>query len=782
MIKPLHDAAELTLVGTGSSVLGPKAKIKSKAGAKETEAEPMYIYNHGDNGFVIVSGEDTAEPILAYSTDGAFKAEGMPAQIREWLQTYADEMKYATTHTAVRTFEAPVHTAKANLPSAVSPIMKYNGTPIQWEQNSPFNDDCPKHQGYNSVAGCVATALGQIMYYHRWPEKGAGGTKTYITATYGISESYNFSNATFNFDNMLPKYLSKQYTEEQGKAVADFTHAIGVAVQMDYAPEGSGAKSLDVGNAMVKYFNYDKNIHYVMRDFFDLDEWLEMIKTEISQGRPICYAGTSTSVGHQFVFDGYDANNLVHVNWGWAGMSDGYYRLSALSPSSVGTGGGSATSGGFIFNQAMWLGFQRPCETSTPVSFFVIHNAQMKIDKTVAMTGESFTLSTRNYFNGSVDFAGKLGLIIEDSQHNQTVLNSTSEQKIVCGAGYMTDSDNTPALSMTGTIPQDLPDGDYLVYMASLQNGEKTWSRIRANAGYNGHYAMKVQGGKAIFSQMSQEPEAEGTLTCDHTIYTRCRSQFTARVRNTGTSEYFGIAHVGVYTEDAEGNTILIALCGEQQVSLPVGEETEIQFKAPIEALEGKTLTQGNYKACVLVEHQDKYYQMSDAIDITVKRIPSGMATLTCGEFSAEKNSIGLDEPLRGKVNVTNTKSVYSGYIGIIIFKKSSNIGTAYWEQEVFLEANASGEYTFDIPAQLPAGQYKASLRYNEGYTNEIATLEFEVRDEYVGVGQVSYGEVLSEEYFTLTGQKLQQKPRSGAYIIRRNTPQGTYTLKSISK
>lgn len=774
--KALSSKPELVLAGTSSSLLGKGYKAKAQAPALDA-AEALYVYNLGSDAFVIVSGDDVSAPVLAYSNDGAFATEGMPEQIKGWLQTYADEMAYATCHNARSfTLKEESRRVESKYPASVAPIMKYDGEAIQWDQNTPFCNDCPKYQGSTCVAGCVATALAQIVYYHRWPEKGQGGTKAYITKTYGISQDYNFSGSSFDYDKMLPHYYNGKYSGKQGTAAANLTHAIGVAVDMDYAPEGSGALSMSVGNAMIKYFNYDKNLHYALRDFYSLDEWLDMIKKEISEGRPICYAGSSTSVGHQFVFEGYDKDNLVYINWGWAGMSDGYFRLSALSPSSLGTGGGSSTSGGFIFNQAMWLGMQAPTETSVPSSFFIIYNTSIETSKTRMMLGENFTLTTKNYYNGSVDFNGEFCMILEDADGNQSELATPIAKKVLSGDGGISQ---VGVLSISGVIPVGLPDGNYTLYLATRLPGEPRWSRMRANAGYNDRFAVEVAGGNVNLSTVVTEPMGEGSLVSDHAIYTRCRSQFTANLRNTGTSEYFGIAHVAVYRE-ANGATELIALCGEQQVSLPVGENVEVVFKAPIEALPGKTLSQGNYKACVVVEHQDRYFQMSDDIDITVKRIPSGMASLQLDNLEVEATEVSLDEVLYGKIDVTNTRSVFSGNIGIIVFKQGSNMGSSYWEKELFLETKASSSMYFHIPVQWLPGKYKASIRFGEGFTTEIGNFDFEVLDNYTTdiSSAMAKDEVLEEQYFSLSGTRLSSRPDAGLYIARTKTKDGVKSVK----
>lgn len=726
----------LTLAGTDKTLLVTDASARAKRVSAENQPEALYVYNLGSEAFVVVSGDDEAEPVLAYSYEGAFATDNLPEHIKSWMQTYADEIAYINKagkkNRVLATVPSAASKAGASYPASVAPILKYKGEPIVWDQNTPFNDECPNYMGFRSAAGCVATALSQIMYYHRWPNTCLNGTKSYFTYTYNIAQNLTFNGLTFDWDKMLPAYKRGFYNEEQAAEVAKLVHAVGVAVEMDYAPEGSGTTSLQVGMPMVKLFNYDKNLHYAMRDYYDLDEWVSMIKEEISNGRPICYAGTSTSIGHQFVFDGYDKNDMVHVNWGWSGMSDGYFRLSALAPSTTGTGGGSVTSGGFIYNQGMWLGMQRPTETSTPCSFYIIHGASVAADKETLLPGENITLSVTNYYNASLDFDGQIGLVLQSEDGTQTVLAQKAD-KHVCGAGSLSQ-DGTPVLSLTGAMPADLKDGKYQLYFATQSPAERDWKRIRADYGYNDRFEANVADGKIILSPMVIEPEATGTLTPEHALYTRCRSRFTAKLTNTTPSEYFGIAHVVVYEEE-DGVQTPLGEFGSTQVSLPVGEEVEVLFSGSVEAYPGHTITAGEYKACVCLEHQDKLYKVGTPIDIEVKRIPSGMASLKASVFTADKEELALDEVLSGKITVRNTRSVYSGNIGIILFPEKSGTGKCIWEKEVFLEKDAETELTFSVPVQWEPGTYKAELRYNEYMqTGDIlASFRVVIKDEYIG-------------------------------------------------
>lgn len=98
---------------------------------------------------------------------------------------------------------------------------------------------------------------------------------------------------------------------------------------------------------MKEYFDYDGAAHMVYRDEYANADWEKMIYDELAAKRPVYLSGTSVSgtsvVGHAFVCDGYDGEGLFHINWGWGGMSDGFFRLTLLNPSDHGTGGNNGS-------------------------------------------------------------------------------------------------------------------------------------------------------------------------------------------------------------------------------------------------------------------------------------------------------------------------------------------------------------------------------------------------------------------------------------------------------
>ena len=142
-----------------------------------------YVFNFSGEGFVIVSADDAVTPVLAYSFDGIYSKDNQPPQFIEWMDGYARQIDYSmqqnlTPEGSVRKDWAhlltndPKHLTPQKSTLDVSPLLLST-----WDQGSPYNDLCPSDQagpGGKVWAGCVATAMCQVMYYYRWPETGAG--------------------------------------------------------------------------------------------------------------------------------------------------------------------------------------------------------------------------------------------------------------------------------------------------------------------------------------------------------------------------------------------------------------------------------------------------------------------------------------------------------------------------------------------------------------------------------------------------------------------------------
>ncbi len=329
-----------------------------------------YVFNIGTNeGFVIVSGDDRTPAVLGYSDKGSFDMDRLPSNVAAWLEGYADQIRYLrkkasaepTAPVSVRS-DAPLMTmtrapwaVKKESRPAISPMIT-----SKWDQFSPFNDLCPVVDGQHCVTGCIATALAQIMYYHKWPQAATTEIPGYTVK--GKSVSYpGLPATTFNWAAMTDNPATGT---PAGDAVAKLMQYCAFGCQADFGIDNTSIYNNEPENALKNYFHYGAGVKYVERQTYSNENWESLIYTELEAKRPVLYTGQSYvaeldgNVGHAFVVHGYDGNGYYAVNWGW-GQSvdqDGYYLLDAMDPADLGIGGGA---GGYNSGQTAIIGISK---------------------------------------------------------------------------------------------------------------------------------------------------------------------------------------------------------------------------------------------------------------------------------------------------------------------------------------------------------------------------------------------------------------------------------------
>ena len=283
-----------------------------------------YIFNNEAGGFVIVSGDKRTEDVLGYSGEGVFDVDNMPENMKGWLDEYATQIAYIQEHG----LSSPSIRKIQSYPS-IAPMLT-----TTWSQYSPYNDECPDFFGQGKcITGCGATAMAQLMYYHR--EKSVTETlatiPAYTTQSYSINVDAIPAGSPIDWDNMLDSYNGSEAPAEK-LAVANLMKYCGAAVKMDYSRNSSSSSHNDVLLALKAFFNYNFNTTWEYRDSYSSDEeWGNLIYTELTDNRPVMYSGDSDNGGHFFICDGYDGAGFYHINWGWGG-DDGYFLLSILDP------------------------------------------------------------------------------------------------------------------------------------------------------------------------------------------------------------------------------------------------------------------------------------------------------------------------------------------------------------------------------------------------------------------------------------------------------------------
>ncbi len=302
-----------------------------------------YVFNkQKDQGFIIISADDAYTPVIGYSDKRNFIVKNRPASIDFWMDTYKKGISHLIRTKAKSTpkykalwdrYSVEPETFQPKPVDRDAVVGPLTGD-ITWNQekgSSPgfkdgWNAFCPP----NTPTGCVATALGIIMYYWQYPIHGTG-EYAYIddpNSEYGKTiHNVNFGEATYLYANMLddkPTYSS-----------ALLSYHIGVAMHMNYYTEGSGAYSQNVPTCIPEYFQYSDEMEYLYRTTVNDDaKWFKTLKEDLDAKRPVYYSGTSTeNYGHAFICDGYNDEGLYSFNMGWGGWENGFYSIDLIQNS-----------------------------------------------------------------------------------------------------------------------------------------------------------------------------------------------------------------------------------------------------------------------------------------------------------------------------------------------------------------------------------------------------------------------------------------------------------------
>lgn len=293
-----------------------------------------YVFTTGNRGYLIISAELSAYPVLAYSYDSPFfnNPSNFPPSFAFWMDQRTQEIeeirtiKHAADNKTTEIWDQLLNGSFSgnHLKSrSMEPLLK-----SAWNQDCRYNEMCPEDPSGpcgRVYAGCVATAMSQIMYYWRFPETGIGST-SYNASPYG-TQYVNYASATYLWDEMKGS-INTSHPE-----LAKLLYHAGVAVRMNYSPSGSGASSTDVPNALKYRFRY-ASASYRSKSNYTTTNWNNLLIGNLDNKYPIYYSGSGNGSGHAFNLDGYQGTDHFHFDWGWSGAYNGYYYLSNLNPGS----------------------------------------------------------------------------------------------------------------------------------------------------------------------------------------------------------------------------------------------------------------------------------------------------------------------------------------------------------------------------------------------------------------------------------------------------------------
>ena len=549
-----------------------KAARKDAASVTGEEETPYYyVFNaEGNGGYVIVSGDDRTEPVLGYVEQGTFDPENIPENMRSWLQLYADQIKYIIDNDLQP--NSPLLKKRNKVSGTRHSIPELLTT--RWNQGRPYNLTCPDYYLEDDekeatalplrsgpATGCTATAMAQVMRFYRFPEKTKaiipGYTITYTSKKNGSRKTTTQKsiprNTPIDWDNMQDTYNweDNHVANAQDSAVANLMHYCGQAVNMHYGPSSGANFSAE---AYIKYFGYDNSCYVGERYDYSIDDWFDMLYNEIEQGYPVLFSGYSSGGGHAFVLDGFDGDNLFHLNWGWGGGSNGWFLVGILNPGDNSGIGASSSSDGYSMGQRALFNLRLPDNNNADTYLFI---------KDVSVTGTSIKATFENRTGASGSFHAAIvreneegGLSVVGTQQTLSSLAANSSQ------------------TKTFAIKGKLPEGTYKLSPASKATKNTVW---RPKYNMDNHYIEAVVDSTGAVTLTPVDINNGNSISIDTIVFPGLRivgqeQEVKVTYRNNG-NEYFKEVHFF-----ASQTQEMIYTENRSMVAVRKGETVEVSY------------------------------------------------------------------------------------------------------------------------------------------------------------------------------------------------------------
>lgn len=651
----------------------PTKPIKlAKVTKQITTDQQFYIFQYTDGeGYIIVSADDIARPILGFSDAGNLD-NNIPENLRWWLSEYDREIKWALEQGFEQDVELQAEWEELkNAPKVkkadftIGPLIS-----TEWSQGTWYNNKCPydSNKQTRCVTGCVATAMAQIMKYWNFPANGRGN-HSYIHDTYGLL-SADFEHTTYNWANM-PNDLNILSYSSQIDAIATLMYHCGVAVNMNYGTDASGAKSSLVPRAMRDYFWYSDEAVYLSKDDFTPAEWRSMLFEELWEGRPVFYSGGNMLSGgsHAFICDGWRSDDYFHFNWGWD-KSNGYYSLTSLKPTYFFISNGDYTaSQAAIFNlypkSDTISRYRLELEDKIYISDSIPYGSKWHIDAFVENAGFK-------------TFSGYIYAVIEDKDWWNPI----------CIDSVYFDSNNRDILTFDIDSAANLPVDKY--YFSLMYRDSITGNLVRVCSDY--HYSNHVP--VIVYNPLERADEydfPEGWYYPN--IYlTEDSIEITTAVRNTG--KYYLWGEIALLFVNASDSTISQYFDTLSLESSPISpyKRQEISFKGILNIPEGNYLVYLLYRPDTtvdwgLIEAAEIFNNPEDFVVLTLsskqeyyivaKRTSGNYYFFTPEKVSGKNRLVAVDAGTseRTSIDTINTTSDY------------------LWSYENFKLQNHNGQY-----------------------------------------------------------------------------------------
>lgn len=723
---------------------------------KKTAADAScYVFNAANGGgYLVVSANDITMPVLGYSDSGTFDVNNIPENMRWWLDQYDREINHAVAEGV----KGGTRTATTRAMAAISPMIK-----TKWNQGEPYNNQCPVVEGKKCVTGCVATAMAQVMNYHKYPEYGKGTVTITLDNTTSETSLY-LNNTKIDWANMLDTYTAGSYNQTQADAVAFLMKACGYSVNMSYSPVESGAISNNIGSALKLNFKYNSNISYEMRDYYTDEAWTNLIYNELANKRPVLYGGQGDAGGHQFVCDGYDGNGYFHINWGWGGSSDGYFQLQALNPASLGIGGGG---GGFNYGQDAVIGVQ---PTTIPP---VVKSTVTQQGSLAAMaSGNEVTIEVMDggWFNFNYNsITVNIGVIIESR-------NGTSRTEYVTSYPSETIQINRGFGSMQFDVPASLPNGEYKVTVATRSDG--VWTPVKSIVTVPNYiYLTKTSSGVKVQSVADKELTIVSAEVSDRMYlgnYNKMKLTFKNNTDTPISTVY--VPYLFLNNEQQyNGKSIQVSLDPGQSVT----KDAYIEFTPANGDVKLSTSNYTLYFADMATGMINESY-----IKYNVKLFADPNASITAYDFTVNCKpatqkynnyplfTVNANDEINVGAKVTGKGTYFGKDVNLLIFPATGgyNVAAFYCEPIVTLTNGQSANVTAKVD---PSFATSGSTYQGVCYTTVSGKLESVSDPFYIKFDTTSVDEILGEDGdFTLSVRDD---------VVKAYSPEGVKNIVAVS-
>lgn len=751
-----NQALDRVMGNAGLMSAGMQQSRPQLVATRSVDNQPaVYVFSlDSDKGYIVLPADDEATPMLGYSDSGKFDAASINPTMQWWLDEYAAEIKWLRENPSPDRYLSAPATAR----QAIAPMVK-----TVWNQSEPFNNMCPANGNRRCVTGCVATAMAQIVNYHKLP---AGNGTGSASVTYnGTTYTFDYANESFDWDNMLDSY-NGSYTSEQANAVAKLMYACGVGVDMSYGTGASAAATSDVVGALVNHFGFDKGARVFTRSYYSLSDWNDLVYNQLNDYGPVQVSGRNDGGGHSFVCDGYNAGDFFHINWGWGGASDGYFKLTALDPASQGIGGSSA---GYNSGQYIIGNICAPRADSQPYCSMYVGDALGASTDKVAL-GATFNLTGGFWNNSASTLEGSLGYMLEFASGKGEIYVPIRDINLEPRYGYG---------QLPIRLPASLAEGSYRLVPLWKRTTDQQWRKFDIPIVNPQYINVRVEGNEAYLTVPASVKLQADVKSFDSPVFEGKPFELTLTLYNDFDTEYLGNVFAVLFSNDGQSQ---VGAAGSLMVDVMPGETMEVSYLSMLSPLEDQTITPGDY---LLAFADEQGRLISHGYSVTVQEAPAEQGTISVSSFRV-KDAESVDAmKLEFTADVTCTKGYFIGQLRAYVFSASggsSSLNIA--SPMLYIPEGETQHVTFAgaIPSLTVGNRYMTCI-FNDG--NQLTAPAYFTVGSVSGVESADAdnadNEIVAREVYDMSGRAVSGNLlKNGMYIVRERHADGTYTTGKI--